>query len=175
MEGSLWAYIVPENDDYLQPTVMADHGWLHLEGRYNYEAPSTASAWFGYNISFGSKVTFDVTPMVGAVIGDLTGAAPGYELTIEWWKLSFSSDGEYVFDFDDRENDYFYNWSQLGISPVEWLEAGVSIQRTRAYDSERDIQRGFFAGATWKSVNFSAYVFNPDDTPTWILALTYTY
>lgn len=170
--ASVWGYIVPQDNDYLSPTVLADHGWLHLEGRYNYEAMNTGSAWFGYNFSFGHKVTVDFTPIAGAVVGGLTGAAPGYELSVEWWKLSFASDGEYVFDFGDRENDFFYNWSQLGITPVEWLELGISIQRTQAYQTERDIQRGFFATLIWHQFNAGAYVFNPDDpTPTVIIAL----
>jgi len=170
-DASLWGYIVPDDDDVLSPIFIADRHWLHLEGRYNYEAPKTGSAWFGYNFSFGSAVTVDITPMVGAVIGGLTGAAPGYELSIDWWKLNLANDGEYVFDFGDRENDFFYVWSQLGISPVDWLQLGVSVQRTRAYQTERDIQRGFFAEVTWRSLYFSTFVFNPDDPPTVILAI----
>ena len=174
-DASLWGYIVPEDDDYLQPTVAADHHWLHLEGRYNYEAPNTGSAWFGYNLSTGSTVTFELTPMAGLVIGGLTGAAPGYELTVGWWKLEFASEGEFVFDFGDSENNFFYNWSQLGISPVDWLQLGISIQRTRAYQTERDIQRGFFGSITWKALYFSGFVFNPDDSPTVVLAVGFSY
>lgn len=174
-DASLWGYIVPEDDDYLQPTVIANHHWLHLEGRYNYEAPQTGSAWFGYNLSTGNKVTLELTPMAGVVIGGVTGAAPGYELTVGWWKLEFASEGEYVFDFGDSENNFFYNWSQLGISPVDWLQLGISIQRTRAYQTERDIQRGFFGSITWKELYFSGFVFNPDDSPTVILAVGFSY
>ena len=35
--ASAYAYLVPHEDDYLQPTVTADWTWLHLEARYNYE------------------------------------------------------------------------------------------------------------------------------------------
>ena len=176
LDASLWGYIVPLNDDYLQPTVIADHDWLHLEGRYNYEAPNTGSAWFGYNLHAGNKITFDLTPIAGLVIGGVTGVAPGYELTVGWWKLEFASEGEYVFDFGDSENSFFYNWSQLGISPVDWLQLGISIQRTRAYQTERDVQRGVFGGVTWKQLNVSAYYFNPDDDdPTVILAVGFSY
>jgi len=117
----------------------------------------------------------DLTPMAGFVVGDITGIAPGYELTLDWWKLELFSQSEYVVDFNDSSEDFFYNWSQLGISPVDWLQLGIAIQRTRAYQSSRDIQRGLFAGATWKRLNGQVYVFNPDDTPTWVLALGVTY
>ena len=174
--ASLWLYVVPDDPNYLQPTVAADHDWLHLEGRYNYEALETASFWAGYNIEAGSKLTMLLTPMVGGVVGDITGVAPGYELTLDWWKLELYSEGEYVVDFDDSSENFFYNWSQLGISPVDWLELGIAAQRTRAYQSDRDIQRGLFAGVTWKCLNLSTYFFNPDDeSPTWILTLTYTH
>ena len=174
--ASLWLYAVPEDANYLQPTVAADHDWLHLEGRYNYEALETVSFWAGYNIEAGSKVTMLLTPMIGGVVGDLNGVAPGYELTLDWWKLELYSEGEWVFDFDDSSENFFYNWSQLGISPLDWLEAGIATQRTRAYQSDRDIQRGLFAGLTWRRLNFTTYFFNPDDdSPTWILTLTYTH
>ena len=28
---------------------------------------------------------------------------------------------EYLFDTDDSANNYFYNWAQLGYSPLDWL------------------------------------------------------
>ena len=30
-------YIIPNQDGYASPNFTADHGWLHLEARYNYE------------------------------------------------------------------------------------------------------------------------------------------
>ncbi len=170
-DASLWAYIVPDSPDYLSPTVTADHRWLHLEGRYNYEALETASFWAGYNLRAGGKLSLQLTPMVGAVVGKLNGMAPGYELTLDWWKLELFSEGEYVFDFDDVSEDFFYNWSQLGIAPVEWLQLGVALQRTRAYQTNRDVQRGFFAGATYKWLNPAVFLFNPDDSPTVVLSV----
>ena len=47
----------------------------------------------------------------------------------------------------------------------------MSVQRTRAYQTERDIQRGFFAEVTWSSLYLGTFVFNPDDPPTVILAI----
>jgi hypothetical protein len=42
--GSVYTYIAPDDGSYVQPTVTADRGWLHLEARYNYEALDTGSA-----------------------------------------------------------------------------------------------------------------------------------
>jgi hypothetical protein len=44
---SLLLHVVPGEPAYFQPTLAVDHGGLHLEGRYNYEARDTGSAWVG--------------------------------------------------------------------------------------------------------------------------------
>ena len=36
--ASLYTYLVPDSRDYVNPIFTADHNWLHLEARYNYEA-----------------------------------------------------------------------------------------------------------------------------------------
>src|SRR4051812_18490463 len=42
-------YIVRNEREFVNPTVSADHDWLHMEARYNYEAINTGSAWVGWN------------------------------------------------------------------------------------------------------------------------------
>ncbi len=46
----------PEDTDYGQPTVTADHGALHLEARYNDEGIGTGSAWVGWNVGVGEQL-----------------------------------------------------------------------------------------------------------------------
>ena len=142
----------------------ADRGWLHLEGRYNYEDLHTGSAWFGYNLSGGDTLAWEVTPMMGGVFGRTNGIAPGGKGSLSWWKLEAYSEGEYVFDLGDSSDSFFYNWSELTIAPVSWLRAGMVTQRTRVYETEREIQRGFLVGFSYGALNFTTYVFNPDDS-----------
>jgi hypothetical protein len=171
-DASAYTYFVPDSHDFASPVVTADHGWLHLEARYNYENFRTGSIWFGYNFSLGDKLVLDFTPMIGAVLGDTAGVAPGYRLSLTYWKLELSSESEYVFDSRDSSESFFYNWSELAISPADWFRAGVVIQRTRLYGEDRDVQRGFLAGFSYKKLNATAYVFNPDASkPTFVLAL----
>ena len=55
--------------------------------------------------------------------------------------------------------------------PVEWLRFGLATQRTRAYSTDRDIQRGLLVGLSYKKISFTTYVFNPDESkPTIVLA-----
>jgi hypothetical protein len=42
-------YLVQHGRDYVNPILVADRGWLHLEARYNYESIKTGSLWLGYN------------------------------------------------------------------------------------------------------------------------------
>jgi hypothetical protein len=169
---SAYTYIVPDSRQYVQPTFTADRDRLHLETRYNYEALDTGSAWIGYNLSFGEKLTLDFTPMVGGVFGNTTGFAPGYKGSLNWRKLEFYSEGEYVVDTGDSSNSYFYTWSELALAPVDWFRFGMVVQRTKLYETDFDIQRGFLMGFSYKTANFTTYVFNPDASrPTIVLGL----
>ena len=42
--ASLYGYFPPEDRHYASPIVIANHGALHLEARYNYEGWKTGSA-----------------------------------------------------------------------------------------------------------------------------------
>jgi len=174
--ASLYTYFVPDDREYVQPTFTADRDWLHLEARYNYEALETGSAWMGYNFSGGEKLTWEFTPMLGGVFGNTTGIAPGYKGSLSWWKLGLSSEGEYVFDTGDSSDSFFYNWSELTLAPVDWFRFGLVTQRTRLYKSDRDIQRGVLAGFSWKRLDLTTYVLNPDESKlTWVVAVGFSF
>src|SRR3954468_4060110 len=172
--GSVYGYIVPDSREYVQPTLTADHGLLHLEARYNYEDLDTGSVWVGCNIGAGKKLAWELTPMLGGVFGHTTGIAPGYKGSISWWKLELYSEGEYVVDTGNSNNNFFYNWSELTLSPLDWFKFGMVTQRTRLYHTDREIQRGVLAGLMFKHIDLATYVLNPDESkPTVVLAATY--
>ena len=174
--ASLYGYFPPEDVHYAQPTVMADHGALHLEARYNYEALKSGSAWIGWNLETGRELTLNATLMAGGVVGDLRGVAPGYELTLAWKSFELYSEGEYVIDTTDSSGNFFYNWAQLGWSPWEWFTVGLVSQRTRVYRTGLDVQRGVFAGFAWKNLTLNVYVFNPGwETPTVVSSLAVSF
>lgn len=173
---SATTYVVPDFREYVQPTFTADRGGLHLETRYNYENLDTGSVWLGYNFGGGEKLEWELTPMLGGVFGDTTGVAPGYRLSLSYWKLEFSSEGEFVFDTRDEEGSFLYFWSELSIAPVDWFRFGLVGQRTRAYQTDVDIQRGVLVGVSCKEVDFTTYVFNLDQgKPTWVFAISVSF
>ena len=169
---SAYTYIVPDSRDYVQPTITADRGWLHLEARYNYEALDTGSAWIGYNFSVGDTVKFEFTPMLGGVFGDTTGIAPGYKATLSWWKIELSTEGEYLFDTRGSSDNFFYTWSELSLAPTDWFRFGGVVQRTKLYETSFDIQRGFLVGFSYKRVDLTTYVFNPGNDSTFVVAVS---
>jgi hypothetical protein len=170
--ASAYAYFVPGIRDYVQPTITVDRQWLHLEARYNYEALDAASVWVGYNFSVGDKIKLDITPMLGGVFGSTDGIAPGLRASLKWWRLELYGEGEYVFNTRERSDSFFYMWSEMTVSPVDWLRVGLVTQRTRVYESERDIQRGFLVGLRYKMVEVTGHVFNPDlNPPTYVISI----
>ena len=169
--ASASAYFVPDDPDYLQPTISADHGWLHLEVSYNNEAMDTGSAWVGYNFETGDELSFAFTPKIGGVIGEIDGLTPGYHATLGWRALELYGECEYVLAFEDQDS-YFYLWQQLTVSPAKWLVAGPVLERTRAYSSPRDVQWGLLLDMSYGAVGITANVFNPDlPRPTTMVAL----
>jgi hypothetical protein len=171
---AVYTYLLPDESNYAQPTITADReNGLHLEARYNYEELETGSVWLGYTFGGGEAIAWEVTPMLGGVFGLIDGIAPGYKASLSWRMLEGYSEGEFLFDAGELDDSFFYNWSELSLAPVEWFRAGIVTQRTRAYQTERDIQRGLFVGATWQMLDVATYVFNPDDSkPTVVLAVT---
>jgi hypothetical protein len=169
---SAYLYIVPDEDDYVQPTATLDHGRLHLEARYNYEAQDTGSLWAGLNFSGGETVTWELTPMLGGVFGQTQGVAPGYRGSVGWWKLELYSEGEWLIDTERASDSFFYNWSELTIAPVEWVRLGLVTQHTRAYETDRDVQRGILTEFFFKAVNFRTILFNIEgSTPLVVFAV----
>jgi hypothetical protein len=152
-------YFIPD-DFFVLPVFKADKGKLHLEARYNYEDRETFSAWAGYNLSGGKKLEYAITPMIGGVVGLSNGIAPGLELTLNLGRFELYSESEYFFDIESKENNFFYNWTDLSYSATDWLWFGLSGQRTRVYQTDLDIQRGLLIGGGLKRWELTTYIYN---------------
>jgi hypothetical protein len=153
-------FFIP-NDFLVMPIIRYDKGRLHLEARYNYEDLKTASLWCGYNFELGNKLKLEATPMLGLVFGQTDGIAPGILFTLSYRKFYLYHETEYLFNFEDRFNNFYYQWSELGYSATDWLNVGLTAQRTRVYQTARDVQKGIFVGGVYKSLYLTGYYFNP--------------
>jgi hypothetical protein len=148
-------------ENYTTGIAVADRGPLHLEARYDYEAIGARSAFVGWTFSGGEKITWELTPLLGSAWGELHAVVPALEASVGWGKFDFYVEAEYVRDRNEGSDSYTYAWSELGFKPADWLRLGAVAQRTRAYGSEREVQRGPFAQLSWERVTLGAYWFNP--------------
>jgi len=163
---------IPHNFIFL-PIVRADKNNLHLEARYNYEDINTLSAWAGHHFSGGKKIEYTITPMIGAVVGNSTGIAPGIELMFSKDKIGIYSESEYIFNTEKPENNFFYTWTDITYSLTDWLWAGASVQRTRLYKTHLDAQRGILVRGKLKNFEISTYLYNLGfDTPFGIVSIS---
>lgn len=168
---SALTYFVPDDRDYVQPTISVDRDHLHFEARYNYENLETGSLWLGWNLAFGDRLALEFTPMLGGVLGDQTGVAPGLLATLSWGPLEWYVEAEYVCDTDDTSESFFYSWSELSVYPVRTFRVGLVVQRTRLYQTDFDVQRGVLAGFSRGGIDVTGYVLNPDDDPVIVLGV----
>ena len=154
-----FVYFLPDEPDYLQPTVTADRGSLHLESRYAYEDRYTISLFAGWRATVGNAPTLEVTPMLGVVAGRTNGIAPGLELTLSWGPVELHSESELVLAFGGAGSSFFYAWSELGLRPAKWLRAGLAVQRTRRVHAPREVTFGPMLGVTVGRLGAAIYVF----------------
>ena len=154
-------YIFPSDQNIFMVITTADRNRLHLEARYNYEDRNTASVFGGLNLTFGNQLQLVLKPMAGIVFGRLNGLAPGLETDLSYKIFNFNSQSEYLFDFSGKENDFAYTYLQLGATLLEKVNIGLAAQRTRAYETNLDLQRGVFAGYSFGESNASFTWFNP--------------
>lgn len=172
-EASL--YLLP-HDHYGSPVMSADRSRLHLEGRFNYEDRNTASVFAGYNFKTGQTVEIGLTPMIGGVFGNSNGVAPGFLFSMDYKKLSISSEGEYFFSTGSKDSNFFYSWSEFTYSPVEWFWIGAAGQRTRAYQTNVDVQRGLLVGVGMWNLAITGYAMDLDtNDPYGIVVIGYEF
>jgi len=110
--------------------------------------------------------------MLGGVFGHLNGVAPGYLVSAGYGGLALSGQGEYVFDTGMGSGSFFYSWTELSYAPIDWGRIGVVIQRTNAYDTALDVQRGLLVGLSHGPLELTTYVFDIGEAdPTVVLGL----
>jgi hypothetical protein len=170
MEATAFYYAMRDQSDFASGVVSYNRESLHLEARYNYEDRNAASAFVGWNLAGGGDLSFEVTPILGLLFGSSRGVVPGVEASVAYGAFDASVEAEYVDDLDDHSASYFYTWNELGWSPVAWLRLGLAGQRTRAIQSDRELERGAFAQVIASKLHFGIYVFNPDLDSRYVVA-----
>jgi hypothetical protein len=151
----------PEDHGYGTGILYADRGALHLEARYGYEDRDTASLWGGWTLAHEAETwSLAATPMLGAVLGQTEGVAPGLEVDASWWRLGWYAEAEYLIDVEESDDNFFYMWSTLTVGVTDWLRAGLVTERTQLVDTDLDVQRGLALEFTVDVVQLALYTYN---------------
>ena len=130
------------------PRSRADRGWLHLEARVNYEDLDTGSAGSATRSASARRSRSNSRPW--SVFGNTNGVAPGYKGSLAWRAVELSRETQYVFDVGDSADNFLHTGSELAVAPVDWCRVGMTVQRTKVYQTAFDIQRGFLVGISYK-------------------------
>lgn len=161
LSTELYFYYLPNDDFFLLPIFYADHDRLHLEARYNYEDLRTLSLFAGWSFGYGEAVQLETVPMLGGIFGNTMGIAPALEIDLTWRSMELYSEAEYVFDLEDSQANFFYNWAELVYYPLEWLQMGITSQQTGLAGADWLVESGFLAGVSYRDYSGVFYLFNP--------------
>lgn len=159
--ASLFWYLAPGQKNFWVLNASADHGPIHLELRYHDEAIGTASALIGWNLEWGDRLKFALTPSVGSLLGDEGGPILGLDVALSWGPLSFTSQHEWLWVIQGGDGWFFYAWTELDLRPWPWMRAGIVSERTRLFHTAREWIFGPLVGFTVGKVDFSLYWFQP--------------
>lgn len=177
VSGSAQLYVqLAEGEDPLPVGIVGvDARSWHFEGRYNYEDVETASVWLGWNLSYGSTVTLDLTPMAALVVGTVNGVAPGVELTLSWKELTFYDEMELVVPFNG-DPSYFVSWSTATWWFSDVLQPGFTVQRFRVFEGEREVDWGLALASEFGRLSTGVYAFAPfGASPFWQLSAEWAF
>jgi len=139
---------------------MNKKGW-YTEARYNYEDINTGSIYVGRNYAGGKKVTYEVTPMAGIVFGNYKGISTATNIELAYKQMFFSGQLQYTINNEQQDNNFFYNWSELGCKLFNKFYGGVSVQQTKLYNSKLTNSVGVLLGFETGKITVPFYLFNP--------------
>jgi len=153
----------PYQSGYLSAVVTADKGPMHLEAHWAYEDRDTFSLFAGKSFPIAGDITGTVTPRLGVAGGDSQGLIPAVNLALDWSKLSFYTDFEYMIGLSSDTSDFFYSWTELAWAFTPKFSAGLVAQRTHVYEQELEVDRGLMFGMNLGKARLTGYFFNLDE------------
>src|ERR1700742_3968295 len=103
----------------------------YVEARGNYEAINSASLYLGKGFKKNALISYSITPIAGFVMGAFNGGSVGANVTLDYKKISLSSQSQYTFSIKNHTTNFTYSWSDLTYQLKEWVSTGVSLQQTR--------------------------------------------
>jgi hypothetical protein len=134
-------------------------GW-HAEMRYNYEEWKAFSFYAGKSYSGGRDFSWTITPLIGVVAGRFKGGSAALNVDGEFKKFFFSAQSQYTVASTKENDNFFYNWSELGYTLSEHFYGGLTVQYTRQ-SCNLKTEPGLMAGVRFNNLSFPCYLFSP--------------
>ena len=148
-----------------------EHNW-YFESHINYEQVHTYSVYIGKTFSENKEFSWSFTPMLGGLLGSLKGGIFGLNAEMNYKKLHFTSQSQYIFSFEKNKADFFYSWIELGYQVIRNTLIGFSIQNTMINPVNVKLETGLFIRLNVKKWNFPVYCFNStSENRYWILGV----
>ena len=133
------------------------------EARYNFDELNTFSLYAGRKFSGSGNLSWEAIPLVGGLMGQMTGGSVGVNFGMDFRKLFFESQSQYSFSIENATDKFFYSWSELGYNATAWLYAGVAVQQTNIYKTIGKLEPGCMIGFSIKNWTIPFYAFNTVD------------
>ena len=130
------------------------------EARYNFDELNTFSLYAGRKFSGNGNLSWEATPLIGGLMGQMTGGSVGMNFGMDFKKLFFASQSQYSFSIENNTDKFFYNWSELGYNATSWLYAGVALQQTNIYKTIGKLEPGCMIGFSFSNWKIPLYAFN---------------
>lgn len=144
------------------------------EARYNFDELNTFSFYAGKKFSGGNNFSWEATPVVGGLMGQMTGGALGMNFEMGYKRLFLLSQSQYCFSIENNDDKYFYNWLEMGVEATGWLYAGLALQQTNIYRTEGKMEPGCMIGFSIKNWTIPLYAFNTSEQERYfVLGLTW--
>jgi len=145
----------------------------HTELRYNYDALESYSLYFGKTFSKENDFSYSITTMLGGVAGRYQGVSVASNIDLDYKNFYLSSQLQYTSFTNWKQDNYFYNWSEVGYQPTDWFYFGTALQHTWL-SKENGLSAGILGSLCYKNFSLPLYVFSPlSKEPLYIFSLVY--
>lgn len=145
----------------------------HTELRYNYDALESYSLYFGKTFNKESDFSYNITSMLGIVAGRFEGVSGACNIDVDYKNFYLSSQLQYTVFTNLKQDNYFYNWSELGYQPKDWFYFGAALQHTWL-SKDDGLSAGILGSFCYKNFSLPIYVFSPlSKEPSYIFSLVY--
>lgn len=134
------------------------------EARYNYDEVNTFSLYAGRTFSGKGNVSWQATPLLGGLMGEMTGGSLGMNFGMDFRKVFLTSQSQYSFSLENNVDKYFFNWSEIGYEVTRWLYGGLALQQTNIHRMQGRMEPGCMVGFSIRNWTIPLYAFNTSGT-----------